>query len=119
MNKAYGMLGLAQKAGKLVYGEDGIRKAIKTGKAALVIVAEDASENSQKRFRDSCAFYQSELVFWGTKDELGRATGKGERAAIAVCDGNFAGAILEKIHGLPNQKISDDSSKNVTIEHKE
>lgn len=97
MNKAYGMLGLAQKAGRLVFGEDGIRKAIKSGKAALVIIAEDASDNTKKRFKDSSAFYKSELILWGSKDALGKATGKDERAAVAVCDENFARAILDKI----------------------
>jgi len=118
MNKALGMLGLAQKAGRLVFGEDGIRKAIKSGKAALVIIAEDASDNTKKRFTDSCAFYKSELILWGTKDELGKATGKNERAAVAVCDENFARAILEKIHGEKDLKKSDENSKNVTNELK-
>lgn len=118
MNKAYGMLGLAQKAGRLVFGEDSIRKAIKSGKATLVIVAEDASDNSKKRFTDSCAFYKSELILWGTKDELGRATGKNERAAVAVCDKNLARAILDKIHSAQDRQKSDESNTNVTNELK-
>ena len=41
-NKAVSLLGLAMKAGRLVSGEFLTEKAVKTGKAALVIVAEDA-----------------------------------------------------------------------------
>ena len=43
-DKALAMIGLAQKAGKIVSGEFATEKAVKTGKAALVIVAGDASE---------------------------------------------------------------------------
>lgn len=98
MNKFYGMLGLAQKAGKLVFGEDGVKNAIKTGKAIIVIVAEDASENTKKKFIDSCTFYKRELLISGTKDNLGHYTGKNERAVIAVCDEGFAKAIKDKIN---------------------
>ena len=47
-DKALAMIGLAQKAGKIVSGEFATEKAVKTGKAALVIVAGDASENTKK-----------------------------------------------------------------------
>ena len=40
-DKALAMIGLAQKAGKIVSGEFATEKAVKTGKAALVIVAGD------------------------------------------------------------------------------
>ena len=50
------MIGLAQKAGKIVSGEFATEKAVKTGKAALVIVAGDASENTKKMFTNMCAF---------------------------------------------------------------
>ena len=49
-DKALAMIGLAQKAGKIVRGEFATEKAVKTGKAALVIVAGDASENTKKMF---------------------------------------------------------------------
>ena len=40
-DKTLAMIGLAQKAGKIVSGEFATEKAVKTGKAALVIVAGD------------------------------------------------------------------------------
>ena len=57
-DKALAMIGLAQKAGKIVSGEFATEKAVKTGKAALVIVAGDASENTKKMFTNMCAFYE-------------------------------------------------------------
>ena len=46
-------------------------KAVKTGEAALVILAEDASENTQKKFRNMCEFYQVPLRIHAAKDYLG------------------------------------------------
>ncbi len=41
MHKAYSMLGLANKAGMLVTGEDAVRYNIRNGKVKLAIVSED------------------------------------------------------------------------------
>ena len=46
-DRVLNLIGLAQKAGKVVSGEFMTEKAVKTGEAALVILAEDASENTQ------------------------------------------------------------------------
>ena len=43
------LAGLAAKAGKVVSGEFATEKAVKTGKAFLVITARDASENTKKK----------------------------------------------------------------------
>ena len=45
-SKAISMLGLATKAGKTVSGEFCTEKEIKCGRAKLVIVAADASDNT-------------------------------------------------------------------------
>ena len=44
------LVGLAAKAGKVVSGEFATEKAVKTQKAFLVIIAQDASENTRKKF---------------------------------------------------------------------
>ena len=49
-DKALAMLGMAAKAGKVVSGEFSVEKAVKEGKAWLVLVAEDASFNTKKSF---------------------------------------------------------------------
>ena len=41
-DRVLNLIGLAQKAGKVVSGEFMTEKAVKTGEAALVILAEDA-----------------------------------------------------------------------------
>ena len=95
-NKAYGMIGMAMKAGKVASGEFATEKAVKTGKAALVIVSEAASENT-KKFRNMCDYYQVPIYFFGEKEELGHAIGKEFRASLAVLDDGLAKAIEKNI----------------------
>ena len=96
-DKALAMIGLAQKAGKIVSGEFATEKAVKTGKAALVIVAGDASENTKKMFTNMCSFYKVPIYFYGNKELLGNAMGKETRASLALLDEGFSKAIVNKI----------------------
>lgn len=97
MNRAYSMIGLANKAGKLVSGEDAVRNSIRSGKVKLVVLAGDASGNTKKRFNNSAAFYNIALVTWGLKEELGSCIGKSERSVIGITDDNFSKSIKEKL----------------------
>ena len=74
-------------------GEFLTEKAIRDGEAYLVIVAEDASANTKKKFSDSCKFYQVAYAEFGDKDTLGKAIGKEFRASVAVTNSGFAKAI--------------------------
>ena len=53
-NKMISLIGLAMKAGKIVSGEFMTEKSVKTGKAELVLVAADASDNTRKKFQNMC-----------------------------------------------------------------
>ncbi len=69
-NKIYSMLGLCMKAGKLAYGTDMCLDQIKYGKAKLVIVTEDASENTKEKFKNICKNEKTKLFEYGKKDEI-------------------------------------------------
>ena len=84
------MLGFAQKAGKLTSGEEGCRSGAKSGKAFLIILSSDASDNTKDIIRSIASQYHVKLVEWGTKDLLGWSIGKAPRAAVAVLDQHFA-----------------------------
>ncbi len=90
-------LGLCQRAGKLMSGETGALGAVKDGSAKLIIVAENASDNTKKRFKDSSAYYNKKIVIFGDKFEMGNAIGKGERSVYAVVDSGFADKIIQMI----------------------
>ena len=50
-------LGLATRAGKVQSGEFSTEKSVKSGKAALVLVAGDASDNTKKKFTNKKTAY--------------------------------------------------------------
>ena len=93
-NKFLSMLGLAKRAGKVVSGEFMTEKAVKTGKAYLVIVAKDASENTKKNFNDMCSWYRVPIRTGPGREDLGHAIGQEMRVSVAVTDENFAAAIV-------------------------
>ena len=94
-NRILGILGLAKRAGKLKSGEFSTENLLKAGKAALVLAARDASDNTIKKFRDKCRFYHVPFTLFGTKEELGHATGTELRSSLAVEYPGFAEAILK------------------------
>ena len=80
------MIGMAMKAGKVASGEFATEKAVKTGKAYMVIVASDSSDNTKKNFSDMCSYYNVPIYFFSDKEELGHAIGKQFRASLAILD---------------------------------
>ena len=97
LSKALSLVSLAMKAGKIASGEFCTEKEVKTGMAALVIVADDASDNTKKKFQNMCEFYEVPIYFYGDKDTLGHAMGKEFRASLAVTDPGFAKGITKHL----------------------
>lgn len=95
--KLLNLIGLATKAGKTVSGEFSTEKAVKCGKAHLVIVSEEASDNTKKMFTNMCTYYKVPICYLGGKGELGHAMGKEMRASLAVVDEGFAKAMLKQL----------------------
>ena len=89
-DKFLNMVGLATRAGKVVAGSDGVQQAIRSGKAKLVILADDAARATVKRLTDKCTSYGVLHIVLADKQSLGKMTGGGQAAAIAVTDSNFA-----------------------------
>lgn len=96
-NKVLSLLGLAMRGRNLVSGEFQTMEAVKNGSAMLVIIAEDASANTKKLFRNKCTFYEVPIREFGTKDELGRAIGKDMRSSLGVCDTGLAEAVIKQM----------------------
>ena len=96
-DKVLSLIGLATKAGQTASGEFMTEREVKTGRAALVIVAGDSSDNTKKKFRDMCEFYKVPIYFYGDKDTLGHAMGKEFRASLAILDEGFAKGVLKHL----------------------
>ena len=96
-NKVLSLVGLATKAGRTVSGEFSTEKAVKSGQAGLVIVSEEASDNTKKKFHNMCTYYKVPPYVFGTKEELGSAMGKEFRASLAVLDEGFGSALKKQL----------------------
>ena len=96
MNKIFSMLGLCMKAGKLAYGSDMVEEKVKYKQVSLLIIAEDASENTKEKFKRIANQSNLPLYMCGTIDELSLKIGKNNKAVLGIMDKNFA----EKINKL-------------------
>ena len=99
-NKVFSMIGLATRARKVVSGEFSTEKSVKSGRSHMVIVSEEASDNTKKMFTNRCTYYQVPFCCYGTKDELGPAIGKEIRASLAVTDEGFRDAIIKEMDNI-------------------
>lgn len=99
-DKVLSMLGLATRSRNLVSGEVATENAVKSGKAWLVIVPTDASDNTVKKFKNMCEFREIPFFQYGTKDTLGHAMGKQERSSLALTDEGFAQSIQNRLEQL-------------------
>lgn len=96
-NKVLSLIGLATKAGKTASGEFATEKAVKSRKAHFVFIAQDASDNTKKKFQNMCGYYKVPCYCLESREMLGRAVGKEFRASLAVLDENFTRAIVEEL----------------------
>ena len=101
-NKIYSLLGIATRGRNIKSGEFATESAVKDGSASLVIVAEDASENTKKLFSNKCSFYEVPYYIYGTKEELGHAMGKDLRSSLAVVDDGIAQAVIKHLEESEN-----------------
>lgn len=97
-NKVLSLLGLATRSRNVVSGEFMTESSVKSGKAYLVIVACDASDNTKKEFRNMCKFYEVPIYQFGTKAELGHAMGKEMRASLAITDEGFSKSLIKLLN---------------------
>lgn len=94
------LLGLMRRANALAFGELNTGAAARAGKAALLLLASDASENARKRAQGFAAARQLPLtVLPFTKAEFASAVGLGGGSMAAVTDAGFAGALLRALAG--------------------
>ncbi|MGL4362291.1 MAG: L7Ae/L30e/S12e/Gadd45 family ribosomal protein [Cellulosilyticaceae bacterium] len=95
--RIYQLMGICQKGRLLVSGEFAVKQAVLNSEVHLVIVAEDASNNTTKLFYDKCQYRSISVIKWSTKEELGRCVGKDARAVIGITDAKLAKKVIEMI----------------------
>ncbi len=98
--KVFSYIGLAAKAGRLSSGEFMTEKAVKEGKAKLVLVSAEASDNTKKMFSNMCTYYKVPIYFFGDKTKLGHAIGKEFRASLVLLDKGLADMVEKQLNML-------------------
>lgn len=97
-DKILGMTGLAVRAGKVKFGVFSTLAACDEGKAKLVIIPADLGNSNRKSIEAKCKNTSVPLIEVSDRAALGKAVGKKDATALAVCDENFKSAIL-KLYG--------------------
>ncbi len=97
-NGLIGLLGLAQKAGKVQSGEESVSAAAKDHKARLLLLSSDAGERTQRHARQLGIEGNSPVLSVPfTRTELGQAIGRGECVLLAFTDVGLAAAAAKKL----------------------
>ena len=93
--KILNLLSMAQRANKVVSGDFAVTKAVQGRKALLMIVAEDASEETKKNYQRMADDAEINVYYLFDREELGHCIGKEYRAVAAVLDKGFADALVK------------------------
>lgn len=97
-NRALNYLALMRKANAVCIGETDTGTAVRAGKAKLLILAQDASINAQRRaggFVYGRNVRMTQVPF--TKDEISTTVGKSGCSMAAICDAGFAEAFVKAL----------------------
>lgn len=120
-NNLKGMLGLASKAGTLVFGTDLVADAVRSGKCGAVFTANDASRGTLKRILNFCSECDINVFETGlSKSELAHCVGKTKDiSVVATRNSNFEAAVSNLCEQLNDDFFTDDSNANTGgITHK-
>ena len=94
-----GLLGLATRAGKTVFGAEACISSIEKKKVKLLLIAEDASDRTKKNFKEKCEKENIPSVEVLTIEDLSKSIGKINKAIVGIMDVNFSREMLKIING--------------------
>lgn len=102
IEKVLNLLGLAQRAGLLVSGEDNVIDSMQKNKAKIIFLGKDCSENTKDKFEKKCFYYNIELCTIFSCEEISHSIGK-TRMVIAITDNGFYKSIKKNLGGVENE----------------
>ncbi|GIN61567.1 putative ribosomal protein YlxQ [Robertmurraya siralis] len=94
-NQWMSLLGLANRARKIISGEELVVKEIRSGRAKLVLLSADASANTAKKVTDKCNSFSIPYKLVENRNLLGQSIGKEARVVVAVLDAGFANKLKQ------------------------
>lgn len=91
-------LGIVRKANRIAIGEEFTGATVRAGKARIIILASDASDNARKRAENFAGAGKIPLVeIPYTKNEIGSVLDRASPAMAAVTDIGLASAFIERL----------------------
>lgn len=90
-------MGFAMKAGKVRSGELSAEKAVKCGKACVVVIDSAASEATKKRWSDTCSNHDLKLL---CIEGIGKAIGRDAHIVACIVDNGFAQMIMRAYNDI-------------------
>ncbi|MEG2702375.1 MAG: hypothetical protein RSA65_07140, partial [Clostridia bacterium] len=91
---------LCMRAGKLASGQEACVELVRSGKAAVAFMDEEASLNTKKRVTDACKARETPLYELAA-DALGDSIGKSGRMVTAIASGGMADKLLQLLKDEP------------------
>ena len=80
-----------------MYGTGSTRRALKEGRARLVLLAQDASETQRDKVMKLLRHGKTPRATLGTRQALGLAVGSAPVSAVAITDREFAKELVARL----------------------
>ena len=93
--RIYTFMGFAQKAGKLVSGENTVEARAKERSAKLLLVAEDAPSHTKERMAGIAQRFHLQYAEFGEKNRIGQSIGKSPRNVVLILDKDLAEQMIK------------------------
>ena len=86
MSSLLGLLGLGERAGRLIVGVDGVRTGLQRGRCQLVVVARDASVRAREKVIRLARARQVPCLRGPEAEAMGRQLGRPPVMVVGVID---------------------------------
>ena len=105
MGDPMALLGMARRAGALAYGTGSTRRAVKEGRARLILLATDASETQREKVMKLLRHGETPRATLGTREALGSAVGSAPVSAVAVTNNELAKELAARLNVTPGYQL--------------
>ena len=108
---AFALLGLARRAGALERGTGSTQRAVKDGRARLVLLARDATQVQRDKVMKLLRHQETPRVVVGSRAELGAAVGSAPLSAVAVTEAGFASQLASQLAANGSAEIETEKRR--------
>ncbi len=100
IEKVFGLIGLAQRSGRVSSGREAVVISLNNKKAKLLIISTDIAVDTKKDLLKMCTDKKIPWIELGDRLELGKAIGKELRVAVTINDLGFKKSIIKQAKEL-------------------